>query len=561
MKEHRDAQGKLDKLTIDCPKHFNFAYDVMDTIAQHEPNKTALGWANEDKEHHNFSFEEMRIWSNKTANYLSSLGIKKGDFVMVMLRRHYQFWFTALALEKIGAVCVPATFMLKEHDLEYRFEAAGIEHILCSNFGDSADMVDKVVEKFPNFKNKILVNGHGTSGKACSTRVKRSGWEDFNTGVSKASSEIDRIENLTEDPLLLYFSSGTSGEPKMVLHNHEYALAHIQTAKYWHDVDPDGLHFTIADTGWGKTVWGKLYGQWACEAAILVYDFNRFKAEDILHCLQDLKVTTFCCPPTMYRMIMLNGVDGFDLSSLQHCTTAGEMLNPDLFKYWKRATGHELCEGFGQTETTLCICVPADEKPVIGSMGKPSPLYTIELHRDDESVCDTGEVGEICIKIFPKNKNDKDPSHASAPGILDCYYKDEERTAEAKRNFWYHTGDLAWKDEDGYLFYVGRNDDVIKSSGYRIGPHEIESVMLEHDAVNECAITGEPDELRGMAVKATVVLSEHFKASEELTNELQQWVKNKTAPYKYPRIIEYVDELPKTISGKIQRAKIRKDYK
>ena len=555
--EQRNAQGELESIKIRRPQSFNFAYDIVDTIASQEPNKTAMIWTNEEGEQHNFSFADMKRWSDKTANYFKSLGIGKGDFVLAILRRHYQFWFTALALEKIGAVLVPATCMLKKHDLEYRIKSGDIKHIICSNFGDTADLADEVCAEIPDFKNKILVNGHGKDYKACATRAYRDGWCDFNTGVRNSAENLERTETKVDEPMLIYFSSGTAGEPKMVMHNHEYALAHIQTAKYWQQVDPNGLHFTIADTGWAKCAWGKIYGCWACEGANFVYDFIRFKAEDILQKVQDFEVTTLCCPPTMYRMFKIAGIRKYDFKHLKRCLTAGEALNPDLYKFWLERTGLPIYEGFGQTETVCCIYVPDDQKVPEGSMGKPAPIYDLQLINEEGKISKPGEVGEICIKLQPAKDSD-DPILASAPGILMRYYKEDEITREAKRDYWYHTGDTAWADEDGFLFYVGRNDDLIKSSGYRIGPHEVESVMLEHDAVAECAITGVPDKVRGAIVKASVVLNAGFSPSEELTKELQKWVKNKTAPYKYPRLIEYVDELPKSISGKIQRAQIRK---
>ena len=384
----------------------------------------------------------------------------------------------------------------------------------------------------------------------CAAGIEREGWLDFNTGVRAASEEFDRRPTLARDPMLMYFSSGTSGNPKMVLHDSEYAIAHLVTAKHWHNVDPDGLHFTIADTGWGKAVWGKYYGQWLMEACVFTYDFDRFHPSEILSLIGEHRITTLCCPPTMYRMMMTENVDAYDLSSLQYSTTAGEALNPDLFDFWKEHTGLTIYEGFGQTETPLTIANLTNSTPRPGSMGKPVPLYNVEIQRDDGTRCAVGETGEVCIDI-----------HEKAAGIMLEYYRDPEKTAAAMTCGWYHTGDTAWCDEDGYFWYVGRNDDVIKSSGYRIGPFEIESVMLEHDAVREVAVTGVPDPVRGFAVKATVVLADGWQGSDDLTAELQKWVKRQTAPYKYPRIIEYVDELPRTVNGKIRRAAIREQDK
>ena len=566
--------GQLSSIEVHCPENFNFGYDVVDDIATAEPDRPAMVWCNPEGEEHLFSFGDMKEWSDKTANFLADAGIGRGDMVMVILRRHYQFWFVATALAKLGAVMVPATFMLKEHDLEYRFNKAGIKAIICTSVGEIADVVDTVAPSCPTVQTKIFVEGAGggltpedengnlvfaesdhpigseLSGARgiCAKPGVREGWLDFNTGVRAASPELARRETAAADGMLMYFSSGTSGNPKMVLHDSEYALAHLVTAKHWHNVVPDGgLHFTIADTGWGKAVWGKYYGQWLMEACVLTYDYDRFHASEILSLIGRYHVTTMCCPPTMYRMLMREDVDQYDLSSLVYSTTAGEALNPDIFEYWKKHTGLTIYEGFGQTETPLTVANLTNSVPRPGSMGKPMPLYRTRILREDGTDCNTGETGEICIRCEPK-----------APGIMLGYYLDPEKTAAAMHDGWYHTGDTAWCDEDGYFWYVGRNDDVIKSSGYRIGPFEIESVMLEHEAVAECAVTGVPDPLRGFAVKATVVLAPGFEGTPELTKELQTWVKHQTAPYKYPRIIDYVDALPKTVNGKIRRVEIRK---
>ena len=556
--EAYDKRGRLTKFDVHTPRDFNFGYDVVDDIAVNDPDRRAMVWCNPEGEEHVFTFADMKYWSDKTASFLAAQGIGRGDFVMVILRRHYQFWFTAVALAKLGAVMVPATFMLKPRDVAYRVNGADIKAAIVTDLGDIADAVDAVAGDCPSLKTRILVNG-GAGGLGCSVPVpgpddictltaSREGWVDFNSGVTAASEDFGRVATLAADPMLMYFSSGTSGEPKMVLHDSEYAIAHLITAKHWHCVEPDGLHFTIADTGWGKAVWGKFYGQWLMEAAVLTYDFDRFHAGEILSLIPKYQVTTFCCPPTMYRMIMQEGVDAFDLSSLVHTTTAGEALNPDLFDYWLEHTGLTIYEGFGQTETPLTIANLRNSQPRSGSMGKPVPLYETKVLDDEGRPCDVGRAGEICIRI---------DGDGNAPGIMMEYYRNEAKTASAKHDGWYHTGDVAWFDEDGYLWYVGRNDDVIKSSGYRIGPFEIESVLLEHEAVRECAVTGAPDPLRGKAVKATIVLAKGFKPSDALTRELQQWVKNQTAPYKYPRIVDYVSELPKTVNGKIRRAAIR----
>ena len=562
--------GQLETFSVHYPDNFNFGYDIVDDIAMNDPDRRAMIWCNPEGEEHIFTFADMKRWSDKTANFLVDQGIKRGDYVLVVLRRHYQFWFVATALAKIGAVMVPATFMLKEHDLEYRLNGASISSIICTSVGEISQIADNVIDECPSVTSRILVNGAGggttkyddegnliavagTVGAAlsgeegiCAASIERKGWADFNSGVRAASEVFERRDTVAADPMLMYFSSGTSGNPKMVLHNSGYAVAHLITAKHWHNVQPDGVHFTIADTGWGKAVWGKYYGQWLMEACVLTYDFDRFNASEILSLISKYQVTTLCCPPTMYRLMMSENFDAYDLSSLQYSTTAGEALNPDLFNFWKEHTGLTIYEGFGQTETPLTIANLKHSTPRSGSMGKPVPLYDVEIQRDDGSRCNTGETGEICIRMEPR-----------PAGIMMEYYRDPEKTANAIYDGWYHTGDTAWVDEDGYFWYVGRNDDVIKSSGYRIGPFEIESELLEHEAVRECAVTGVPDPVRGFAVKATVVLADGFKGSEELTRELQAWVKHRTAPYKYPRIVEYVDALPKTVNGKIRRVAIR----
>lgn len=562
--------GQLETFSVHYPDNFNFGYDVVDDIAVNDPDRRAMIWCNPEGEEHIFTFADMKRWSDKTANFLVDQGIKRGDYVLVVLRRHYQFWFVATALAKIGAVMVPATFMLKEHDLEYRLNGASISSIICTSVGDISQIADNVIDECPTVTSRILVNGAGggttkcddegnliavagTVGAAlsgeegiCAASIERKGWADFNSGVRAASEVFESRDTVAAEPMLMYFSSGTSGNPKMVLHNSGYAVAHLITAKHWHNVQPDGVHFTIADTGWGKAVWGKYYGQWLMEACVLTYDFDRFNAGEILSLISKYQVTTLCCPPTMYRLMMSEDFDAYDLSSLQYSTTAGEALNPDLFNFWKEHTGLTIYEGFGQTETPLTIANLKHSTPRSGSMGKPVPLYDVEIQRDDGSRCNTGETGEICIRMEPR-----------PAGIMMEYYRDPEKTANAIYDGWYHTGDTAWVDEDGYFWYVGRNDDVIKSSGYRIGPFEIESELLEHEAVRECAVTGVPDPVRGFAVKATVVLADGFTGSDELTRELQAWVKHRTAPYKYPRIVEYVDTLPKTVNGKIRRVAIR----
>ena len=568
LSESRDRNGEVVHMSLHYPETFNWAYDVVDDIATTEPDRPAMMWCNPEGEEHRFTFGEIKTWSDKCANFLVSQGIRKGDAVLVILRRHYQFWIVAVALHKIGALLVPATFMLREHDLEYRLQAAGIKAVVCTDAGPIADVVDAVAPSCPELEKRILVAAGGAglavggedfdpafhralSGPEhiCELTCDRPGWVDFNAGVRAASDFWGRIPTTVREPLIMYFSSGTSGNPKMVLHDHTYALAHTITAKHWHNVVGDnGLHFTIADTGWGKAVWGKFYGAWTMESCVLTYDFDRFHADEILSLIDRYGVTTLCCPPTMYRLMMQEDMSKHSLGSLVYSTTAGEALNPDLYDFWKRTTGLTIYEGFGQTETPLTVANLNGSHPKPGSMGKIVPLYDIRILRDDGSECEDGETGEICIRYDPEHKPE---------GIMMEYYRNPEKTAEAIHDGWYHTGDTAWRDEDDYLWYVGRNDDVIKSSGYRIGPTEIESVLLQHDAVRECAVTGVPDPVRGKAVKATIVLQDGFEGTPELTKELQTYVKRETAPYKYPRIIDYVDELPKTVNGKIRRVAIR----
>ena len=571
--ETYDDKGVLQTYSVHYPETFSFSYDVVDDIAVNDPERRAMVWCNPEGEEHIFTFADMKKWSDKTANFLRDQGIEQGDFVMVILRRHYQFWFTALALDKLGCVMVPATFMLKEHDLEYRLNGASIKAVITTSVGDIADIVESTLNQYdcPTVQKFILVNGAGggltpldEAGKPmadepigsqlsgeegiCRATVKRDGWIDFNAGVLAASDSFERVAKFASDPMLMYFSSGTSGNPKMVLHDSGYAIGHLMTAKHWHNVRPDGIHFTIADTGWGKAVWGKFYGQWLMEACVFTYDFDRYHAAEILKLIDKYQITTLCCPPTMYRLMMQEDFEQFDLSSLEYSTTAGEALNPDIFYWWQEVTGLTIFEGFGQTETPLTIANLTNTTPRPGSMGKPVPLFQTEIHRDDGTRCDVGQTGEICIKM---------PEVPA--GIMMEYYRNPEKTEDAIYDGWYHTGDTAWCDEDGYFWYVGRNDDVIKSSGYRIGPFEIESVLLEHEAVRECAVTGVPDPVRGKAVKATIVLANGWVGSADLTRELQKWVKKKTAPYKYPRIIDYIDELPRTVNGKIRRVAIRQN--
>ena len=515
---------------------FNFAFDIVDEIARTKPEKLAMLHISEDHTERRFTFSDISRASNQCANYFTSLGIKRGDRVLLVMKRHYQFWFAILGLHKIGAIAIPATNQLLEHDFSYRFNAAGISAIICTADGTTSDEAERASKEAPTLTTKIIVNG------------EKEGWHSFDNEYKLYSEKFERTEDSPcgEDLMLMFFTSGTTGYPKIAAHNYKYALGHFVTAKYWHCVDPDGLHLTISDTGWAKALWGKLYGQWMCEAATFVYDFDRFSASDILPMFAKHHITTFCAPPTMYRMLIKEDLTKYDMSSVEHATIAGEALNPEVFKQLEKLTGLRIMEGFGQSESTLMIgnLVGANHK--IGSMGKPIPIYDIDIVDSEGNSCDVGAPGEIIVRTA-----DKVPC-----GLFTGYYLDEEKTREAWYDGMYHTGDLAWKDEDGFYWYVGRVDDVIKSSGYRIGPFEIENVIMELPYVLECGVTAAPDEVRGQVVKAVIVLTKGTEASEELKKDIQNYVKKHTAPYKYPRIVEFRESLPKTTSGKIIRNKL-----
>ena len=533
VRETFDENGLLKHLDIDCPDDFNFGYDIVDDIAVNDPQRLAMVWEHENGECRKFTFADIKRLSDKTCNYLSSKGIGKGDFVMLVLKHSYQFWFICVALHKMGAIAVPATFMLKPHDIEYRIDAASLKAAIVTDDDD-------IVESFEGAGNidklacRFIVNGH------------RDGWLDFDTEMKECSEVWERVPTKSTDRFLMYFTSGTSGNPKMAVHDYSYPLGHILLAKHWQQVEPDGLHWTVADTGWAKNAWGKFYGQWIMEAAVFVYEYDRFEPHHIMNMIEKHKVSTFCCPPTMFRLYLNAGIEGHDLSSLKNCCIAGEPLSPDTFNTWYKATGLKLMEAFGQTESSVIVGTLKGMTPKPGSMGKPSPQFRVELLDKEGNPVRPGEEGEICVSISPR-----------VPGIFVEYYRDEKKTNETLRDGWHHTGDVAWKDEDGYFWYLGRNDDIIKSSGYRISPFEIESVLVEHPAVLEVAVTGVPDPIRGQLVKATIILREAYQPTDELKKELQQFTKSRTAPYKYPRVIEFVDAIPKSISGKVRRVVIR----
>ena len=528
--------GKLTAIDFKNQDKFNFAFDVVDKLGRTKPDKLAMLHVAEDMTERRFTFQDMKKESARAANYFKSLGICRGDRVMLVLKRHYQYWFAVLGLHKLGAVAIPATNQLLEKDFTYRFAAGNVKAILCTADGDVADAVDAAAAKSPGLLHKILVNG------------TRQGWRSFDEEYTMFSSHFARSEDAPcgSDPMLMFFTSGTSGYPKLAAHNYKYPLGHFITAKYWHRVNPEGLHLTISDTGWAKSSWGKLYGQWLCEAAVFVYDFDRFDGEKILPMFAKYNITTFCAPPTMYRMLIKQDLSHYDLSSIQHASTAGEALNPEVFRQFELATGLKIMEGFGQSESTVIIANLAGDSHKFGSMGKPVPLYDVHLLDSDGNEVDTGESGEVCINI----------KNGLPCGLSYCYEGNAEVTSETWREGWYHTGDLAWKDEDGFFWYVGRADDVIKSSGYRIGPFEIENVIMELPYVLECGVSAAPDEVRGQVVKASIVLVKGTEATEELKKEIQTYVKSRTAPYKYPRIVEFKESLPKTVSGKIIRKKL-----
>lgn len=540
VNEVYDDNGVIKEFSLNVPDNFNFAFDIVDEIARIDPDKKAMVWCNPEGEEHIFTFADIKRYSDKTANFLRSIGIKKGDMVMLLLKRHYEYWFAVLALHKLGAVAIPGVSMLTTKDLVYRFNAASIKAVISTADGETAEQVDEAQAESPTLEIKIIARG------------KRDGWLSFHEGMEAASEHFERPQGdeatKATDRMLMYFTSGTTGFPKMVSHDFAYPLGHIMTAKHWQNVQPDGLHLTVADTGWAKAGWGKIYGQWIMETCLFIYDFDRFDAEDLLTVIEKYNVTSFCAPPTIYRFLIKEGMGSHKLSSLKYAATAGEALNAEVFNKFYQYTGIKIMEGFGQTEGPVLIATLHGMEPKPGSLGKPVPLFKIDLIDEEGKPVPRGEVGEIAIDV----------SSGKPAGLFDGYYRDEENTKKVWHDGYYHTRDTAWCDEDGYFWYVGRTDDVIKSSGYRIGPFEIESVLMEHPAVLECAVTGAPDPVRGQVVKASIVLTRSYQPSEELKKEIKNYVKEQTAPYKYPRIIDFVSELPKTSSGKIQRAEIRK---
>lgn len=537
-------QDFVDNYRIEVPDNFNFGYDVVDEWASSNPGKRALCWTNDRGEHRDMTFGELKTLSDQTAAFFLSIGIKKGDMVMLILKRNIEFWQAIVALHKIGAIAIPATHLLTDRDITYRNNAAGIKAIVATGDPQLIEHVNLAMAASPTVEHRVVVGGEVPGG-----------WIDFHRGVETAPPfERPLPTNKNEDIMLLYFTSGTTGHPKMVIHDFTYPLGHITTAKYWHNLHEESIHLTLADTGWAKAVWGKIYGQWIAGACVFVYDFEgRFIPEDILRVLSAYKVTSFCAPPTIFRFLIREDLSKYDLSALEYCTTAGEALNPSVFEAFHEKTGIKMMEAFGQTETAPTIITFPWMEPKPGAMGVPNPLYKMDLLTHDGRSAEDGEQGEIVFY-----------TDGELPlGLFKGYYRDEALTREVYDNHVYRTGDMAWRDEDGYYWFVGRTDDVIKSSGYRVGPFEVESAVMTHPAVVECAITGVPDDIRGQIIKATVVLAAEYKtrAGDTLAKEIQEHVKSVTAPYKYPRVIEFVDELPKTISGKIRRVEIREKNK
>lgn len=539
----KDQRDFIENLEICVPENFNFAYDVVDKWAEQAPDKVALCWTNDQGEHINFTFADIKRESDKAASFFQSKGIGRGDMVMLILKRRYEFWFSIIALHKIGAVVIPATHLLTKKDIVYRNNAADIKMIVCVGEEEVLKHVNDSIADSKALESVVSIGP-----------VVPEGWLDYHLETAEAAPFVKpELPNVNDDISLLYFTSGTTGNPKMVAHDFTYPLGHIVTASYWHNLHEDSLHLTLADTGWGKAVWGKLYGQWIAGAAVFVYDFDKFAPADVLAMIQKYNITSFCAPPTVFRFLIREDLSQYNISSLKYCTIAGEALNPKVYEEFYRLTGIKLKEGFGQTETTLTIATYPWTEPKPGSMGIPNPQYDVDLIAPDGRSVEAGEQGQIIIRTDKRKPL----------GLFKEYYRNAELTHEAWHDNVYYTGDVAWKDEDGYFWFVGRADDVIKSSGYRIGPFEVESALMTHPAVVECAITGVPDEIRGQVVKATIVLAQDYKhrADEDLIKEIQNHVKMVTAPYKYPRIVEFVPELPKTISGKIRRVEIRNNHK
>lgn len=538
--ERTDENGILTDFSLHYPDNYNFGYDVVDEMARLAPEQRAMVWCDSDQSHLEFSFADISRLSNQTANLLASHGVKKGDRVLVILKRHYEYWYVAPALHKLGAVIIPATHMLTLDDLLYRVQTADVSAAVCTSDGDIAANLVEVKSRCPQLKTVFTVRG------------SIEGTVDFTAELPSASAELERVPTRADEPFLMYFTSGTTGYPKAVMHDHTYSLSHIITARYWQCVQDGGLHLTVAETGWGKASWGKIYGQWLCGSAVMVYDFNAFSPSHLLKIMAKHEVTSFCAPPTIYHYFVKYGMNKVPQPALRHLSTAGEALNPEVFQKVREQTGLELKEGFGQTESVLMLANLDGSTSKPGSMGKPTPLYHVELIDEAGEKVKRGEVGELVVVPEAGKK-----SH----GIFMGYCGNDALYAHVWRGGVYHTGDTAWEDEDGYFWYVGRTDDLIKTRGFRVGPFEVENVLMEHPAVLECAVTGIPDETRGQAIKATVVLARGYEASKEMGREIRAFANSRMASYKNISVLEIVDEMPKTISGKVRRVAIRESGK
>lgn len=534
--EEFDEAGQLTKFKLDYPENFNFGYDVVDAIAGSEPDKRAIVWCNRAGDEQMMTFGELSKLSNKAANVMRDAGVGKGDMVMLSLKRHIEYWIITVALHKLGAVLVPVTHMLTKDDIVYRMKAAGFKALVCTPENEVPDNMKKAAEE---------------AGKDCilwTIQEDIPGFMNFSAQMEDASGELERVSTLASDPMLMYFTSGTTGNPKGVIHDHVYPLAHIMTAVYWHQAEDGGLHFTVAETGWGKTSWGKIYGQWLAGSAVMVFNFDNFDPRRLVDVINKYGVTTFCAPPTVYRYLVRKGLP--KMPTVRHACTAGEVLHPEVFKKFTQATGLKLHEGYGQTETTLVAANFKGTDPLPGSMGVASPLYEVKLIKKDGTPAEDGDVGEICI--VPEKER-------SAPGIFKAYLDNEELYDRAWEGGVYHTGDAAWKDEDGRLWFYGRFDDIIKTGGYRVGPSEVENVLIKHPAVVECAVVSIPDKLRGQAIKAVVVLASEHKDDDNIEKDIKDFCNSQMAEYKWIRQVEILDEMPKTISGKIRKVDLKKD--
>jgi len=549
--EFSSYEDMIENFKIDIPENFNFAYDVLDEWAKSDPNKTALVWTNPEGDEKILSFGEMKEISDKCANFLTSCGVKKGDIVALILKRRWEFWPSIMACHKIGAIVLPVNHLMKKKDLVYRFNKVNVKAVICVNEDMLIEELDLAIPYCDNLKVKIMADG------------SKDGWYNWHDGVNAASSELVRpYVNNNTDTMIIYYTSGTTGMPNIVAHNYIYPLAHIITAKYWLNCEDNGLHLTISDTGWAKSVWGKLYGQWICGSAVFAYDYERFVADDILNLLAKYKITTFCAPPTIYRFFVKEDLKKYDFSNLHYTCTAGEALHPEVFNVFEKLTGLKIYEAYGQTEAVCMLATFPWVTPMPGSMGKPSPSYNISLIDDNFEIVADGEEGHLVIDLGEELSSDTSLPKVErfsnySYGLFDGYVYNRDLDVDRFVKNYYFTGDMAWRDENGYYWFVGRSDDLIKTSGYRVGPFEVESVLMEHPSVLECAITGVPDPVRGQVIKATIALANGYEASDELAESLKEYVRVNTAPYKYPRVIEFVKELPKTISGKIRRVEIR----